>query len=305
MATKSVGTLAAKLLLDTKGWTGGFASANKTAAQFSKGSAVAAGKSVETLGDKVLKFGLSAAILKKTIQTVGRAAVRTFADIEKTGGIGLDASQVKHVIAANNAVRELAKSVQALGDKAAAAIAPAVSSISRGLIESIDTAKNAVASLGGSFENISGAILKASFGWQLGFKILNNELELMVVRLKMAEAGLRALRGDKFANVEASGFALQAAVLERRGADLMNGKGVPSEFGKFMQNIGASNASGGGPLTSQPAAERGSIEAAKILATAGTSTKQDEMIAILRSINAEQKTARMNPNSPNFSLAKI
>jgi ribosomal protein L12E/L44/L45/RPP1/RPP2 len=307
MATKSVGTLSAKLLLDTKGWTGGFAQANKTAASFSKGSAVAAGRSVSNLGTRMLAAGLSIAVLTKAFKTIGHVAARTFANIEKTGGIGLDKIQIDRVVAANKAVRDLALSMQALGDKSAAAVAPAVASIGRGLIDSLESVQRAIQSLGGSFENISGVILKASFGWHMGFRILNNELELMAVRVQMTGAAIRAMQGDKFANVEASGFALRAAVLDNRGANLMNGKGVAGEFGKFMQNIGAASGGGGGAvgLPGQPAAERGSVEAAKVLATAGSASKLDEMLAVLRSINAEQKTARMNPNSQVFGLASI
>jgi hypothetical protein len=171
-----------------------------------------------------------------------------------------------------------------------------------------ESVQRAIQSLGGSFENISGVILKASFGWHMGFRILNNELELMAVRVQMTGAAIRAMQGDKFANVEASGFALRAAVLDNRGAKLMNGQGVAGEFGKFMQNIGAAGGGGGGGaigLPGQPAAERGSVEAAKVLATAGSASKLDEMLAVLRSINAEQKTARMNPNSQVFGLASI
>jgi ribosomal protein L12E/L44/L45/RPP1/RPP2 len=255
----------------------------------------------------MLAAGLSIAVLTKAFKTIGHVAARTFANIEKTGGIGLDKIQIDRVVAANKAVRDLALSMQALGDKSAAAVAPAVASIGRGLIDSLESVQRAIQSLGGSFENISGVILKASFGWHMGFRILNNELELMAVRVQMTGAAIRAMQGDKFANVEASGFALRAAVLDNRGANLMNGKGVAGEFGKFMQNIGAASGGGGGAvgLPGQPAAERGSVEAAKVLATAGSASKLDEMLAVLRSINAEQKTARMNPNSQVFGLASI
>jgi hypothetical protein len=209
-------------------------------------------------------------------------------------------------VAANQAVRALAKSMQILGDQSAAAIAPAVASISRGLMESLEATQRAVQSLGGTFENISGVILKASFGWHMGFRILNNELELMAVRVQMTGAAIRAMQGDKFANVEASGFALRAAVLDNRGANLMNGKGVAGEFGNFMQNIGAASGGAiGGRAMGQPAAERGSVEAARVIATAGSETKLDEIAGILKAINAEQKTARMNPNGPTFGLATI
>jgi hypothetical protein len=303
MATKSVGTLSAKLLLDTKGWTGGFVGAQKAAKSFSSTMAT-------SVGNAITKTGLKFIAAEKIMRTVGRAfraTVRNFLEIEKSGGIGLEKFQIDRVVAANQAVRALAKSMQILGDQSAAAIAPAVASISRGLMESLEATQRAVQSLGGTFENISGVILKASFGWHMGFRILNNELELMAVRVQMTGAAIRAMQGDKFANVEASGFALRAAVLDNRGANLMNGKGVAGEFGKFMQNIGASGGGGGGAvgLPGQPAAERGSVEAAKVLATAGSASKLDEMLAVLRSINAEQKTARMNPNSQVFGLASI
>jgi hypothetical protein len=302
MATKSVGTLSAKLLLDTKGWTGGFVGAQKAAKSFSSTMAT-------SVGNAITKTGLKFIAAEKIMRTVGRAfraTVRNFLEIEKSGGIGLEKFQIDRVVAANQAVRALAKSMQILGDQSAAAIAPAVASISRGLMESLEATQRAVQSLGGTFENISGVILKASFGWHMGFRILNNELELMAVRVQMTGAAIRAMQGDKFANVEASGFALRAAVLDNRGANLMNGKGVAGEFGNFMQNIGAASGGAiGGRAMGQPAAERGSVEAARVIATAGSETKLDEIAGILKAINAEQKTARMNPNGPTFGLATI
>src|SRR5688572_13522812 len=110
MATKSVGTLAAKLLLDTKGWTGGFANAQKSAQDFGRKGPHAAGRQVRSLTDRILAFGITAAVAKKAFTTISNAATRTFANIEKTGGLGLNTIQVNRVVAANNAVRDLAKS---------------------------------------------------------------------------------------------------------------------------------------------------------------------------------------------------
>jgi hypothetical protein len=249
MATKSVGTLSAKLLLDTKGWTGGFVGANKTADKFSKTMAT-------QVGSAVAKTALKFIAVEKIMRAMGRAfraTVKNFQEIEKSGGVGLDKFQVGRVIAANKAVRELGASLQAIGDNAAAAIAPVVTVFANGINTTIENFKL----LGITTQSFSDVILKAAFAWHVGFQVfnatilltndllnvikksagdfalsassawltgfrlVNTELQVTVELLKQADATRRFLMGDKTAAVEAAGSALRIGVLQSQAAALL------------------------------------------------------------------------------------
>lgn len=81
MATKSVGTLAAKLVLDTQLWTAGFGKAKATAASFTSRMATAVGArvtgiatSLATAGAAAVTTAVSVHTLAKSFETIDRQA---------------------------------------------------------------------------------------------------------------------------------------------------------------------------------------------------------------------------------------
>lgn len=73
MATKSVGTLAAKLVLDTQLWTAGFGKAKATAASFTSRMATSVGATVTAIGTSLLAAGTAAVATAVSVRTLAQS----------------------------------------------------------------------------------------------------------------------------------------------------------------------------------------------------------------------------------------
>lgn len=291
MATKSVGTLSAKLLLDTKGWTGGFNQAQRAAKQAT---------SVGGFGSVIEKTALKFFAAEKIMRAVGRAfraTVKNFQQIEKTGGVGLTSNQVERVAAANKAVRELGKSLQAIADNASASLAPVVTVFANGINDAI----NRIESLGVTMASVSDTMLKAAFGWHVGFKLVNAELEATVHLLKLADATRRFLTGDRTAAVEAAGSSLKLATTQKGIADLLSGKGIADLLAGFTKGLTSTPvraAEKAKARAEQTPHERGSLAAAQaVQALGGDAIKSVEnntarMLEQIKGLRADMKNGR-------------
>jgi hypothetical protein len=160
MATKSVGTLAAKLLLDTKGWLSGFASANKTADKFSKTMATKVGSAIEKTA---LKFFTIEKIMRAT--RVGfRALGDSMARIEKAGGL-LDV---------NKDAAQSAAAVQSLGI--------ALSSMDTGNVARLNSLLRETQAIGMAITDTFVAQMAPGINqfmndWLIGIGLINRQME--------------------------------------------------------------------------------------------------------------------------------
>jgi hypothetical protein len=329
MATKSVGTLSAKLLLDTKGWTGGFAQANKTADKFSKSVGGGPARFVAKLAGGFL----TAAAAIKGVRLALRGTMATFAAIEKEHGmlnqsvdaeraaaatkrLGLELSKfdASKVTEANRSARELAAVIGGIAKKLAVELAPTISTMAKDAMSRFEAMGNISKSLGVTWERIgdvfiaTGAVIVTSLDATIA------QLEITVAQTKALAASMLAVSELSRGNTASGALFLQSAAgnvgdaraggarLERalRGQTATDFIGRATAARLNGPDIGGSIGLG----TTSGATERGSVEAAKVIATV-QGGKQDEIVTLLRAINAEQKTARMNPNTASFGLARL
>lgn len=115
MATKSVGTLAAKLLLDTKGWTAGFAGAQKTA----KGFATNVGASISSAVKSYGAMATAAVAGALSVQSLGKSFTDVDRQAKLADRLGIAVGEVQKLsLAADLAgtdVELLAKSMLKMG----------------------------------------------------------------------------------------------------------------------------------------------------------------------------------------------
>jgi hypothetical protein len=161
------------LLLDTKGWTGGFVGAQKAASGFSSAMAT-------SVAGAVTKAGLRLFTMEKMLRAVKVAATSTakaFTDIEKSFGLenkageiilaeaatrnlGLALSKVDAftVVEANRAFREMGAVLSGIHKQFVVDIAPAVTSFIHNWLIGFESMKNSIdklgSGLGGLTDNI-------------------------------------------------------------------------------------------------------------------------------------------------------
>jgi hypothetical protein len=368
MATKSVGTLSAKLLLDSRGWTAGFASAGSVAKSFATSIAgrvtaaaagvVGVGAAFHSLGKgmeqvdrhakladrlgitvgEVQKLALAADLAGTDVELLARSMLKMGKNIG-SGGLPLDKRlfQVADAIAEIKDPAERSARAETIFGKGGIELINvliqggqgirnsanaidryglAISRVDAAKIEAANDAITEMKTVFGGLRNefavgIAPSVTSFVQNLTMGMGLLSSYMEGLTEQTKIFTNTLMGaaafMRGD-LATVFQSTMNIERGknnvkdILKRR-QDMIIG-GIGSQIGSRAGGLGALGGLSGGSVGTTGAAERGSLDAAKVIAAIqGTESSIDrEMLKELQAIARNSDPSRAGAA---FGLARL